>query len=75
MLKGRCRVEGIAHLVPERIDREYPEDQIRRKAGYLSRLYVLGTSLRTYFVQKGIPVEKSYGNVPLCRYRILHAIG
>ncbi len=58
MLKGRCRVEGIAHLVPERIDREYPEDQIRRKAGYLSRLYVLGTSLRTYFVQKGIPVEK-----------------
>lgn len=58
ILKGRCRVEGIAHLVPERINREYKEEQIQRKVGYMDRLYVLGTSLRDYFVQKGIPAEK-----------------
>lgn len=58
MLKGRCRIEGIAHLVPERIDQEYKEELIRRKVSYLDRLYVLGTSLRDYFVQKGVPSEK-----------------
>lgn len=58
ILYGHCRIEGIAHLVPDRIDRQYTDKQILRRVGYLDRLYVLGTSLRDYFVRKGVSSNK-----------------
>lgn len=58
MLKGKCNVRGIAHLVPHRLEKEYDRMQLLKRVSYLDRLYVLGHSLRDYFMLKGISSSK-----------------
>ena len=58
MLKVRCNVRGIAHLVPHRLEKEYDRMQLLKRISYLDRLYVLGHSLQNYFMRKGISSSK-----------------
>lgn len=58
MLYGRCNVRGIAHLVPRRIEKEYNNKNLLMHVSYLDKLYVLGHSLRDYFIEKGISASK-----------------
>ena len=58
MLQSKCDVRGIAHLVPNRLDKEYTQDELLQRATYLKRLYVLGSSLKQYFTIKGVPSDK-----------------
>lgn len=58
ILKKKCDVRGLAHLIPDRIDKEYSSSKLIKKLNYLSRIYVLGSSLKYYFQKKGIPESK-----------------
>ena len=51
-LNGKCSVYGIAHLVPSILNKFYTTKQIQELSQYLNRLYVLGDSLRDYFISK-----------------------
>lgn len=55
---GRCRVFGLAHLVPELLNKHYSTDDLLRQSFYLDKLIVLGNSLRSYFISKGVPAVK-----------------
>jgi glycosyltransferase involved in cell wall biosynthesis len=57
-LKGKVKIVGIAHLVPKRLESFYSAEALQLKVGYLDQLWVLGSSLKTYFVSKQIPEPK-----------------
>lgn len=57
ILKGHCNVIGTAHLVGKRLDKHYSRSSMLRRIGNLDRLYVLGNSLRDYFLQRGANPE------------------
>ncbi len=58
ILKNDCDVRGMAHLVPHRLEKEYSSKEMLKKIGYLNRIYVLGSSLKEYFVSKGVDKSK-----------------
>lgn len=58
VLKGHTRLFGIAHLVPEMIQSQYSDNEMVDKINYLDKLYVLGSSLKKFFISKGVKDEK-----------------
>lgn len=54
ILRGRACVIATAHLVPKRLSRHYSDRSLKRRIRPLDRLYVLGSSLRDYFISRGI---------------------
>lgn len=53
-------VFALAHLVPADIEKayNYNEKRLRKHGRYVDQLLVLGTSLKNYLVEKGIPSNK-----------------
>lgn len=58
ILKNKCNVRGLAHLVPKRLEKGYSKEQLIKRVNYLDKLYVLGNSLKDYLVQIGICENK-----------------
>lgn len=58
ILYHKASIIGMAHSVPKTIDRLYTVQNLKKKAQYLDYLLVLGSSLKKYFVDKGISEEK-----------------
>ena len=58
LLNKKCEVRAIAHLVLGKISSFYSDEKIIELTSKLSKLYVLGTSLKDYFCKKGIPETK-----------------
>lgn len=78
ILHSKCEVSGIAHLVPNRLDKEYTTPQLLKRANYLDKLYVLGSSLKQYFVRKGVSSDKvitTYHYVDTSYYKPLDSHG
>lgn len=58
ILSGKAKILATAHLCPGRIRKHYSPATICRKAKHLDRLYTLGSSLRDFYVEQGIPADK-----------------
>lgn len=58
LLNKRVNVVALAHLVPDRIQKLYSDEEIRKRVSFCSRLYVLGSSLKSFFIRKGIDESK-----------------
>lgn len=54
----KAKVLALAHLIPARIESSYTTESLQRKISYVDKLFVLGSSLRNYFLGKGINENK-----------------
>ena len=58
IVRKKAKVLALAHLIPARIEKEYATESLLRKVSYVDKLFVLGSSLRDYFLGKGIDGDK-----------------
>lgn len=58
ILKNKCRVLALAHMIPRRIEQFYTQRQIQQKIDLVDKLLVLGSSLNTFFQSKGVLEKK-----------------
>ena len=58
LIRGKANVVAIAHLIPLLITKHFSRKTILRKISYLDKLYVLGSSLKNFFINLGIKPEK-----------------
>lgn len=54
ILKGKVRLIGLAHMVPELISKQYNSKEIVDNIHALDKLYVFGNSLKNYFISQGV---------------------
>lgn len=58
ILQGKVNIIAIAHLVPSLIEKRFSNKSIFKRIEPINRLYVLGSSLETFFLSKNVPKEK-----------------
>ena len=58
LVSKKAKVLALAHLIPARIEEEYSRANLLKKISYVDKLLVLGTSLKDYFISKGIENDK-----------------
>lgn len=58
LLCQKVEVRALAHLVPDLIRSYYSDQEIKNNTAQLSKLYVLGSSLKKFFCTKHIPEDK-----------------
>jgi len=58
ILRGKVRLLGIAHLVPDIIDKQYTNNKIKKNIELLDKLYVFGSSLKKFLVSKSVNADK-----------------
>lgn len=58
IVRRKSKVLALAHLVPNRIEKSYTTPDLLKKVSYVDKLFVLGSSLRDYFIKKGINENK-----------------
>lgn len=51
----KCKIIGLAHLVPEDIDKYYTKRTLHNWTKQINTLLTLGSSLTTYFYKKEVP--------------------
>ncbi|MCI9607839.1 MAG: glycosyltransferase [Muribaculaceae bacterium] len=54
LLKNRCHVIALAHLVPKMLTALYRTDKLKEQCENIERLYVLGSSLKQYLIDRGV---------------------
>jgi glycosyltransferase involved in cell wall biosynthesis len=61
LIKKNIKIYGVAHLVPEEMDRFYStKDKLFKWVGAIDRLITFGSSLSSYFIKRGVPVNQLY---------------
>lgn len=60
LVKNKAKIFAIAHLVPKRIEKQYTDKEILFKLSLVDALFVLGTSLKDFFISKGIARDKIF---------------
>lgn len=51
-------VYGLVHLVPEKLDSSFSNEDFKDWTSHVDRIMTLGSSLSAYFVRRGTPKEK-----------------
>lgn len=58
ILSGKVNIIAIAHLVPSLIEKRFSNKSITKRLKPIDKLYVFGSSLKEFFVNKKIKEEK-----------------
>jgi glycosyltransferase involved in cell wall biosynthesis len=74
-LHNKAQIVALAHLIPRRINESYTDNDLKDNVSFVDKLFVFGNSLKNFYIQKGVPVDKVvkiYHYVDNKYYRVKH---